>query len=311
VIVAGVRHKAALFVLTLPHSNARFGCLFPRECSEAFQAGHARACAFFGGVPSRISYDNSKLTVTRFTGPNERRFNQEFLRLQSHFAFAAHFCNVRQAHEKGHVEGVVGYVRRNFLVPVPQGDCWEELNTQLAAACQREWQRRAAGGRHTTVELLAADRQAFLPLPHESFEARRVELVTINSLSLGRFDGNDYSVPTCCAYQSLTATGTIDRVRFSQRGPSRYPRAARCLRRDQGGRRRQPVGAGKGTSSGGVLQKQLAADFPSRPELRQGWGWIEGKPDGGCLAISVPESGAVPHQARLPSAGSRDHSRLD
>jgi hypothetical protein len=43
-------------------------------------------------------------------------------------------------------------------------------------------------------------------------------LVIINSLSLGRFDGNDYSVPVACAYQSLTATGTIDRVRFCRRG---------------------------------------------------------------------------------------------
>jgi hypothetical protein len=69
-----------------------------------------------------------------------------------------------------------------------------------------------------TAELLAADRAAFLPLPAEPFEARRIEPVVINSLSLGRFDGNDYSVPTACAYQSLTALGTIDRVRFQRRG---------------------------------------------------------------------------------------------
>jgi hypothetical protein len=55
-------------------------------------------------------------------------------------------------------------------------------------------------------------------LPPEPFEARRVGLVTVSSLSLGRFDGNDYSVPTRFAYQSVTATGTIDRVRFSRRG---------------------------------------------------------------------------------------------
>src|SRR5262249_58596653 len=47
---------------------------------------------------------------------------------------------------------------------------------------------------------------------------RRREPVTINSLSLGRFDGNDYSVPTACASQALTAIGTIDRVRFHRRG---------------------------------------------------------------------------------------------
>src|SRR5262245_10133095 len=218
VVVAGVRHKAALFVLTLPHSNARFACLFPRECTEAFHHGHARAFAFFGGVPSRISYDNSKLTVTRFTGQGERHLNKDFVRLQSCFAFATHFCNVRQAHEKGHVEGGVGYVRRNFLVPVPVADCWEDHNNRLADACRREWQRCAADGMHSTAELLVSDRKAFLPLPTEPFEARRVELVTISSLALGRFDGNDYSVPTRFAYQSLTATGTIDTVRFSHRG---------------------------------------------------------------------------------------------
>jgi transposase len=218
VVVAGARHKAALFVLTLPHSNARFGCLFPRECTETFHEGHARAFAFFGGVPTRISYDNSKIAVAKLTGPNERRLTKEFLRLQSHFAFAAHFCRVRQAHEKGHVENGVGYVRRNFLVPVPQGDSWADLNAHLAAACRREWERTAAGRGRATAELLAADRAAFVPLPAEPFEARRVELVTVNSLSLGRFDANDYSVPTAFAYQALTATGTIDRVRFSQRG---------------------------------------------------------------------------------------------
>jgi transposase len=218
VVVAGVRHKAALFVLTLPHSNARFGCLFPRECTEAFHEGHARAFAFFGGVATRISYDNSKIAVVKFLGPHERRLTQEFLRLQAHFTFTAHFCRVRQAHEKGHVENGVGYVRRNFLVPVPQADCWEDVNAHLLAACRREFERTGGGREQTTAALLAADRAAFLPLPAEPFESRRIEPVTINSLSLGRFDGNDYSVPTAFAYQALTAIGTTDRVRFHHRG---------------------------------------------------------------------------------------------
>jgi transposase len=218
VVVAGVRQQAALFVLTLPHSNARFGCLFPRECTETFHAGHARAFAFFGGVPTCIRYDNSKIAVARLTGPNDRDLTPEFLRLRSHFCFKSHFCRVRQPQEKGHVENGVGYLRRNFLVPVPHGDSWEGLNGPLAEACRREQQRTGAGRDRPTVQLLAADRAAFLPLPAEPFEARRLELVTINGLLLGRFDGNDYSVPTAMAYRSLTATGTIDVVRFSQRG---------------------------------------------------------------------------------------------
>src|SRR5262249_42563208 len=108
VIVAGVRHKAALFVLTLPHSNARFGCLFPRECTEAFHEGHAWAFAFFGGVATRISYDNSKIAVVKLIGPHERHLTREFLRLQAHFAFTAPFCLLRRAHEEGQGKSGVG-----------------------------------------------------------------------------------------------------------------------------------------------------------------------------------------------------------
>jgi hypothetical protein len=106
------------------------------------------------------------------------------------------------------VENGGGYLRRNFLVPVPQADCWDERNAPLADACQREQQRTAAGRAVPTAVLLQAERAAFLPLPAEPFEARRLELVSINALLLGRFDGNDYSVPTALAYQSLTVIST-------------------------------------------------------------------------------------------------------
>jgi len=57
-----------------------------------------------------------------------------------------------------------------------------------------------------------------LPLPQEPFLARRLEVVTINTLALGRFDGNDYSVPTRHVRQTPSVTGTIDHVRFCHRG---------------------------------------------------------------------------------------------
>jgi transposase len=218
VVVAGVRHKAALFVLTLPHSNARFAVLSPRECAETFQEGHARAFAFLGGVPTRIRYDNSRLAVVKLTGRHERQLSPEFLRLAAHFGFAHEFCGRRRPQEKGHVENGVGYVRRNFLVPVPAADCWEEHNDQLTAACQRELGRAAGRDERSAACLLGADRRAFLPLPAEPFVARRTEVVTINSLSLGRFDGNDYSVPVALAHRTLSVSGSSDQVRFSHQG---------------------------------------------------------------------------------------------
>src|SRR5262249_37110993 len=68
VVVAGEPVAAAFFVMTLPYSDAFFCCVFPKECTETFQEGHARAFAYFGGVPTPISYANSKIPAATILG---------------------------------------------------------------------------------------------------------------------------------------------------------------------------------------------------------------------------------------------------
>ncbi len=106
--------------LPLSHLQA-----FPRECTETFLEGHRRAFEHFGGVPGRISYDNSAIAVIEVLKGRERKLTREFLRLQSHYLFREHFCLVRRPNEKGHVERLLGFARRRFLVPVPQVDSLE------------------------------------------------------------------------------------------------------------------------------------------------------------------------------------------
>ncbi len=214
IIHHGEEITAAMFVMTLPYSDAIFICVFPRECTETFQEGHRRAFEFFGGVPRRISYDNSKIAVSKIVGRRDRKCTDEFLRLESHYLFQHHFCLVRRANEKGHVENLLGFARRNFLVPIPKVDSIEGLNRQLEEDCRRDRQRTLRGKTGTKAERLAQERDHFLSLPAEAFEARRVETPQANSLSLVRFDGNDYSVPTACAHHDLTAIGTVEKVRI-------------------------------------------------------------------------------------------------
>ncbi|MCP4512235.1 MAG: IS21 family transposase, partial [Fuerstiella sp.] len=137
--------QVALFVMTLPYSDAIYMQAFPRECSESFLEGHKRAFEFFGGVPVRISYDNTKVAVGSITGNREREVTAEFQRLKSHFLFEDHFCLVRRPNEKGHVERLLDYARRNFLVPVPRVDSLRTLNEQLETACQRDQERQLRG----------------------------------------------------------------------------------------------------------------------------------------------------------------------
>src|SRR4051794_17842928 len=61
VILDGEPTTVAVFVMTLPYSDAIFTCAFPRECTEAFLEGHVRAFAFFGGVPRHKPYLASRL----------------------------------------------------------------------------------------------------------------------------------------------------------------------------------------------------------------------------------------------------------
>ena len=213
VTIAGEETKAALAVMTLPYSDAYFLSAFPRECTETFQAGHIAAFEFFGGVPTRTSYDNTSIAVKKVDGRN-RVLTTEFLRLESHFLFEHHFCRVGRGNEKGHVETHVGYSRRNLLVPVPSFASWAALNEYLAGACYADLFRRVRGKADTKAERLEDDRAALLALPAESFEARRVEHRGANSLSLVRFDRNDYSVPTAFAHHDVTAIGGTEEVRL-------------------------------------------------------------------------------------------------
>ncbi len=91
VVIAGVEQKAHFLAMDLPHSDDCFVIAFPAETTEAFLEGHARAFEYFGAVPTRILYDNTKIAVARILGGEERTRTKAFLELQSHYLFADKF----------------------------------------------------------------------------------------------------------------------------------------------------------------------------------------------------------------------------
>ena len=210
--VSGTLRKVAFFVMVLPYSDVFFVMCFERECTESYGEGHVRAFEFFNGVPRRISYDNSKVMVSQIVGAHERKLTDGFLKLQSHYLFREHFCRVARPNEKGVVEGVVKYTRLNYFVPVPQVRDLEELNALLVQQCRDDMKRRLRGRTGTKAELLIEDQAACIPLPPSPFDACRKQSTRANSLSLVRFDDNDYSVPVAYAHHEILAKGYINRV---------------------------------------------------------------------------------------------------
>jgi len=210
--MSGVLRKVFFFVMALPHSDGFFVMAFERECTESFWEGHVRAFAFFGGVARRITYDNTKVAVSKIVGSHARRLTRGFQQLVSHYLFDYHFCQVRRANEKGVVEGTVKFARLNFFVPVPQVRDFAELNAWLLERCREDLCRRLRGKTATKGQLLVEDRAAFLPLPSAAFDACRMQSTVANSESLVRFDDNDYSVPVSYAHHPVVVRGYMDRV---------------------------------------------------------------------------------------------------
>jgi transposase len=204
VVIAGRQLKAYLFCMALPYSDAIFVGAYPTEALEAVQEGHNAAYTFFGGVPRQSLYDNMSTAVKAVLKGRSRELTDGFLALRSHYLFTSFFCNVGRPNEKGVVERLLGYVRRNFLVPVPRVGSWEELNSYLLQQCRRRLTRRSSGGKRTIAELLEEERSSFLPLPPVPFDACRVEARKVTSLSLVRFRTNSYSVPVEYAYRPVT-----------------------------------------------------------------------------------------------------------
>jgi transposase len=212
VVIAGVEQKAHYLAMDLPHSDDCFVAAFPAETTEAFLEGHVRAFAYFGGVPTRILYDNTKIAVAKILGGEERQRTRAFSELQSYYLFADKFGRPAKGNDKGKVEGLVGYARRNFMVPIPRVSSWEELNTRLEADCRKRRERRLRGHTETIGERFQRDRTAMLPLPAAAYEACEKIAGRVSSLSLVRYRSNDYSVPTQYGHRQVWVKGYVHQV---------------------------------------------------------------------------------------------------
>ncbi|KKL59739.1 hypothetical protein LCGC14_2212320, partial [marine sediment metagenome] len=210
--MAGILRRIFFFVMALPYSDVFFVKAYERECTETFWDGHVEAFKFFGGVAKRITYDNSRIAISKIIGPRERDLTNGFLQLVSHYLFRYHFCLVRRPNEKGIVEGLVRFSRQNFLVPVPQVRDFEELNMHLLNMCREDMQRKVRGQTKIKEKLLSQEQFSFRPLPFKPFDACRTQGCGVNSELLVRFDDNGYSVPMEYAYHDVTVKGYTDRV---------------------------------------------------------------------------------------------------
>ena len=226
-VIAGEDCKIHIFAMDLPHSDACFLKAYRAETSEAFCDGHVAAFDFFGGVPCSILYDNTKLAVARILGDGTRHRTRVFSELQSHYLFEDRFGRPGKGNDKGKVEGLIGFMRRNFLVPIPRVESIEALNAHLEARCRERQAAKLRRHEETIAERLARDQAAFLSLPATPYDACDRRAGRVTSLSLVRYKANDYSVPVAYGHREVLIRGYADRVVISCAAEviARHPRS--------------------------------------------------------------------------------------
>ena len=196
-------------VLDLPHSDGCFMKAYPAETTEAF----------LDGVPQSILYDNTKLAVARILreklGDGRRQRTRSFTGLQSHYLFEDRFGRPGKGNDKGKVEGMVGYVRRNSLVPVPSFQSFDALNAHLEHKCLGRMDARLRGHDETIGQRMERDLEALLPLPAVSYDACDQQASRVSSLSLVRYKTNDYSAPVAYGHRDVLVKGYVNEVVIS------------------------------------------------------------------------------------------------
>lgn len=118
--IGGVEQKVHFFVLDLPHSDGCYVRAYPAAVAEAWVDGHIHAFAFFGGVPQSVLYDNDRCLVAKVLPDGTRKRASLFSGFLSHYLIRDRYGRPGKGNDKGNVEGLVSYSRRNFMVPMPE-----------------------------------------------------------------------------------------------------------------------------------------------------------------------------------------------
>lgn len=199
VMLAGQMTKVYLFSLRSSYSGKAVHRVFASCGQEAFFEGHVHAFRKLGGIPrGRIRYDNLRTAVERVLGSGRARVeNDRWTAFRSHWGIDAFYCRpgIEGAHEKGGVEGQIGYYRRNHFVPVPEVASLTELNAMVDQWDVDDEGRRLRTKTRTIGESFSREQPLLRPLPREVFETGRWFTPRVNRFGQVTVRCSSYSVP--------------------------------------------------------------------------------------------------------------------
>lgn len=212
------KRKLSFFCGRLCYSCDIFVQAFFSQNLESFLEAQQLMFDHFGGVPRRLIFDNAKVAVKEGFGLHAKA-TDGYAAFAAHYAFQTEFCNIASGNEKGLVENLVGYARRNFMVPVPRVRDINELNHQLLKACRVYRETHKVESRTHTVAQAYTEEVRFLhAIPSFRYDTSRKATPNVGDYSTVRFDKNNYSVPVRYLRKTVTVKGFANEVHIMHGG---------------------------------------------------------------------------------------------
>ena len=217
IVLAGQRKVVNLFCARLCNSDAPFVIAYRRQNSESFLDALIQTFEYFGGTPRRVIFDNAKVAVKDRFGANARA-TDSYAALAAHYGFEPVFCNIASGNEKGLVEGLVGFSRRNFCVPLPRVDSMEEMNCLLRGRCQEYLKHKVQGKTADVGTLFKAEQHMLYPLPAYRYDPAKRAEARVSRYSTVRYDTNSYSVPIRFCGKHVSVRALPERIEVFHSG---------------------------------------------------------------------------------------------
>lgn len=200
-----------VFCAVLAWSRVRFVRVAKDETAATTFALLAECFEFLGGVPAKVLADRMGClkggTVANVVIPTP-----DYVRFATHYRFSPDFCHGNDPASKGIVENLVGYAKRDFVLP--QSDDLTVLNDAARAWCDE-----VNSVRHSEIwaipnDKLEEERPLLRELPMLRPRIGRCEVRKVDKLSTIRVASARYSVPHRLVGRHVEAVTFDGRVRI-------------------------------------------------------------------------------------------------
>ena len=206
----GETRKLQIFAMRSMASGDAFHRAYTHATQQALLEAHEHAFTYFGGVFRTLRYDNMTSVVKKILRGRQRIETDRIIAFRSHWRYQSAYCNPASGHEKGGVEGALGWFRRNCLVPVPEATDLAAFNEQLLELCQQNRQRTVSGHQTPVDEARQYERTLLSPLAKEGYPIVEIlDSLVVDSQGRVKVKGNWYSAPVSPGLRVSAAVGPL------------------------------------------------------------------------------------------------------